>query len=486
MGRLDAAHSKMNKFLLALLAAAPLFAHVGSPDIFFQGDAGPYKLLVTIRPPVVVPGIAEVEIRTTSPDVRQIHLVPLRLGIEGGQFPPVPDLAQPSKDDPRFYSGALWLMVVGSWQVQIDVDGVRGPGRLSVPVPALSSRVLGMRKAMGAMLLGLGLVLAVGLVSIAGAAAREAVVEPGKQPDVARVRRSRVVMIAVAIVVAAAVWLGGQWWGAEDSGYTRLIVKPLVLVPSVEGSRMTLALKDPSWMHRRADDLLPDHGHLMHLYMFQLPQMDLVWHLHPEPDAAGAFTQQLPPMPAGRYALFGDIVHADGLAETATAEIELPAIEGEPLAGDDAAGEGPPIAQADYNRSVAPLSGGYRMVWDRDAGSVWRARRPYLFRFRVEDGAGKPATNMELYMGMLGHAAFVRSDRSVFAHVHPSGSVPMAALALTQPENPHAGHIMMSEGLPAEVSFPYGFPKPGDYRIYVQVKRGGAIVTGVFDARVEN
>ena len=29
-------------------------------------------------------------------------------------------------------------------------------------------------------------------------------------------------------------------------------------------------------------------------------------------------------------------------------------------------------------------------------------------------------------------------------------------------------------------------PKPGDYRIYVQVKRGGAIVTGVFDARVEN
>ena len=89
-------------------------------------------------------------------------------------------------------------------------------------------------------------------------------------------------------------------------------------------------------------------------------------------------------------------------------------------------------------------------------------------------------------MGMPGHAAFVRSDRSVFAHVHPSGSVPMAALALTQPDNPHAGHTMADAGLPAEVSFPYGFPKPGDYRIYVQVKRGGAILTGVFGARVEN
>ena len=104
----------------------------------------------------------------------------------------------------------------------------------------------------------------------------------------------------------------------------------------------------------------------------------------------------------------------------------------------------------------------------------------------IESEYGKPAEDMELYMGMLGHAAFVRSDRSVFAHVHPSGSVPMAALALTQPENPHAGHMTMHSELPAEVSFPYGFPKPGRYRIYVQVKRGGDILTGVFDTRVEN
>jgi hypothetical protein len=43
----------------------------------------------------------------------------------------------------------------------------------------------------------------------------------------------------------------------------------------------------------------------------------------------------------------------------------------------------------------------------------------------------------------------------------------------------------MTAALPPVVSFPYGFPKPGDYRIYVQVKQGGKIETGVFDARVE-
>ena len=122
------------------------------------------------------------------------------------------------------------------------------------------------------------------------------------------------------------------------------------------------------------------------------------------------------------------------------------------------------------------------MVWDRDAGTVWHARRPYVVRSRGEYGAGKPAMDMELYMGMLGHA-FVRSGRSAFAHVHPSGLAPMTALALTQLEN--AGRMTKSEGLPAEVSFPHGFPKAGDYRIYLQVKRGG-ILTGVFDAGVEN
>jgi len=477
---------------MCLLAAAlPLSGHVGSPDVFFRGNAGPYSLLVTIRPPQVVPGVAEIEIRSDSPEVRQIHIVPLRLGYNVAQFAPVPDLAQPSHDDPQFYTGALWLMTTGSWQVRIDADGARGAGRLSVPVPAVATRVSGMQKAIGAVLITLGLLLALGLVSIVGAAAREGMLEPGKRPEVKVARRARVAMAATALLVFGAVWFGGNWWSAEAGSYSRIIFKPLRLKTSLEpGDRLQLQLEDPGWLNRRTDDLLPDHGHLMHLYVIRIPEMELVWHLHPERGEDENFEQRLPAMPAGRYALYGDIVHANGLAETATAELDLPQIAGAPLIGDDAGGSAPPLANRDYTRVVSPLAGGYRMVWDRGDARL-RARQAMEFRFHLEDENGKPADGVELYMGMLGHAAFVSADRSVFAHVHPSGSVPMPAVQLAQSENPHAGHLdphagmmMMPLSLPAAVSFPYGFPKPGAYRIFVQMKRAGAIVTGVFDADV--
>ncbi len=56
-----------------------------------------------------------------------------------------------------------------------------------------------------------------------------------------------------------------------------------------------------------------------------------------------------------------------------------------------------------------------------------------------------------------------------------------AALQAAMP----GGMTMKSEPLSHEVSFPYGFPQPGDFRIFVQIKRAGLVETGVFDAHVQ-
>ena len=98
-------------------------------------------------------------------------------------------------------------------------------------------------------------------------------------------------------------------------------------------------------------------------------------------------------------------------------------------------------------------------------------------------------------MGMAAHAEVVCSDLSVFAHIHPNGSVSMAALDLAQsglmaqPSATTSGMVMAMPGssafLPPEFGFPYGFPHPGDYRIFVQIKRSGQVQTAVFDTHVQ-
>ncbi|HJO05486.1 MAG TPA: hypothetical protein QGG47_16080 [Acidobacteriota bacterium] len=66
--RATAARRTVMLALLAILLGPPsVDAHVGSPNIFFEGMAGPYPVRVIIRPPGVVPGLAEIAIRLQAP-----------------------------------------------------------------------------------------------------------------------------------------------------------------------------------------------------------------------------------------------------------------------------------------------------------------------------------------------------------------------------------------------------------------------------------
>lgn len=191
----------------------------------------------------------------------------------------------------------------------------------------------------------------------------------------------------------------------------------------------------------------------------------------------------LPAMPAGKYRLYADIVHASGFPETLTAELEVPPdMAAAPLAGEDASATPPALSLGELGTNYK-LPDGYSMVWDRP--SELRANTAYIFRFRLLDGAGKPAGDTRPYLGMAGHAAFVKSDGTVFAHTHPEGSAAMQAMMLANSMDMSEDMPSEAEAIPPTVEFPYGFPSPGRYRIFIQMKHAKTVETGVFDAEVQ-
>ena len=141
---------RLLRAVLAFLALAVLFslpapalAHVGSPDVFFEGDAGPNRLFVAVRLPQVIPGVATIELRSRS-DLDRVTVVPMTLTGPGSEHPPTPDVAARSPADPRLFTASLWLMERGSLQVKVAASGPAGSGTLAVPVPASAQRLLPM------------------------------------------------------------------------------------------------------------------------------------------------------------------------------------------------------------------------------------------------------------------------------------------------------------------------------------------------------
>jgi len=94
-------------------------------------------------------------------------------------------------------------------------------------------------------------------------------------------------------------------------------------------------------------------------------------------------------------------------------------------------------------------------------------------------------------MGMPGHAVVRREDGSVFAHLHPSGSFSMASQQLFSERLSGSNRAAtVRERQPGvslaesnRVSFPYEFPVDGNYRLWIQVRIAGRVLTGVYDLK---
>jgi hypothetical protein len=470
--------------------------HVGSPNVVFDGAAGPYAVRVIVRPPQVVPGRAEVVVRVNADDVKSVGIRPVfwRAGVKGA---PTPDPAKLVAGQQRIYSGELWLMSRGAYSVYVSVDGARGSGTAIVPVSSFATGRLDLPKGLGVVLAILGVFLLAGLLTIVRAAAGDSVIPAGQAMQPSDKRRANLATVLAVPVLAIVVLGGANWWSSVDHDYQRTMYRPPAADPTitVDSAHRTLSLHvhDTSAFRAIFSPIVPDHGKMMHLFLVSTSGMQVFAHLHPTEKDSLHFSTELPWVPAGRYLMFGDIATENGLSLTVSNRIEIPPAPGLVTASDvdDSWDRTANVTFAGPN-ATRPLGGGYSMSW---AGSDQPivAGQPTDLKFTVFDSTMTVAP-LNPYLGMAGHAVVVQHDASVFIHLHPMGTVATVVqqvfaqrdagdttekgrLRLTPPMD----HPMSMSG---ELSFPYEFPKPGRYRVWVQVKPRDQVLTGTFDVTV--
>jgi hypothetical protein len=491
--------------------------HVGTYDAWFHGQAGPYAVDVVIRSPGVIPGLAEILVRTPATGVTRVTAATAywQSGAEG--LPPA-DVAEPVPGDPGSWSTRLWFMNGGSHRVHVTVEGELGEGVAIVPYDAVATSMLAMDVRLGAALIGLGLFLVVGLVTIVGAAVREGSLPPGV-PAEGRGRRVAVARVLATGFIGLLLLGGKRWWSHEDALYSNRVYTPgaleLAMSAGEEGRLLTVRLTDRAGGIRFASPLVPDHGRLMHLFLVGEENLALA-HLHPVRGEGETFTTVLPPLPSGPYRAYAEVLHASGFRRTLVGTLTLDTVggrEGEGWRSPDPEDAWIPPGGESPDGRLAHLADGSQLVWERGEAPL-RATGAAPLHFTVRDAAGT-VVPVEPYLGMAGHAVVEREDGQVFVHLHPNGTTSMGAEALyrarirdgggvsledlvaaaSSRQGPaegasehdiHTAHdIASSAGFPGEVRFPWGFPSPGRYRIWVQVRRGGEVLTGAFVAEVE-
>lgn len=543
-------------FTLLLICSLSVYGHVGSSGVIVQKQAGKYQLLVSVTPPDVVPGTAQVTVIVERGQVRSIMGRPVFFWA-GDEGAPTHDELKPVAGQPGRYEGVVWFMDAGSSSIQLELDGPDGKASIVVPVVSVATAQRPMPPGTGVVLVVLGVLLMVLMVTIIGVSSADGVIRPGDGlPNLIR-RRRLIGMVSGAVVLVLMLTGGRFWWDSWANKYLReQLYRPLPITSSValkEGQPTltiqidTTNFRKGGWNKRQLSYILPDHGKLMHVFLVRTPGLDAFAHLHPDRRDTLHYDTALPMLPGGKYLLYADVVYRTGFTETLTDTVELPAIKmsaaqaasirpkdvddswliTEPMGvksnavgklhlDDDMVACGKPGASA-------KLSDGSTMFWNDKPGAILEAGRLYTLRFAVADEQGKPVT-LEPYLGMSGHAAILRSDGTVYIHLHPVGTYSMAAeeilvnriadtsryvktqdatyfrdsidayvakiKSLPEPEKnkllmaqmPAMGHTMKVNNM---VEFPYAFPRAGHYRIWVQVKRNGRVLTGAFDTQVQ-
>lgn len=498
----------MIQYLFSILLFALSFSHVGNPSIVYEGNAGEYPIRVVIRPPGVVPGLAEIFIQSLDGKITEVKTQPMKwnAGVEGS---PPPDFAIPLFNQPDKFTSELWLMDFGSYSINVDVDGNLGKANAVVPVLSIATKRSEMKPVMKLFLVFLMVLLIAGFVTIIGASILESTLNPTETPDEKRTKKSKIFMGFALLFCIGVIFGGKKWWNNIADMYYSSLFRPMDTKSEVltNGTLKILGIEivDPLWKNGRYTPLIPDHGKLIHSYFIK-DDLSVFGHVHPiiNPQNPDRFDLALPKdLTDGVYYIYSDVTHETGFTQTLLDTINL--AENINQNSDYFPKTDPDNTwinsnfQSSFDSAVYVYKDNLTMKWEKFNYEITPGF--VEFNFHLVDENNKPLPLQE-YIEMGGHGIIYKKDGTQFIHIHPTGNFSMASqevlyelkegveinpqeLFCTFGYRNEDGKLVKNLNEDGRVTFPpFEFKESGEYRIWIQVKTNGEVKTAIFDINV--
>jgi len=205
--------------------------------------------------------------------------------------------------------------------------------------------------------------------------------------------------------------------------------------------QLTFAIHDP-WKGRPVTSFQVVHEKLFHMFVVS-QDLEFFLHNHPvfQPDASFRYDNLTLPKP-GMYRVLGDF-YPDGATPQLIAKTMFVA--------------GTPPAAVHLSRDYSPKDANNLQVEFRTEPPQAVAGLKTQLHFTI-----KPADGFEKYLDAWGHMLAASEDLIDLIHTHP----------------------FIADGGP-NVQFNLTFPRPGNYRVWVQFQRNGVVNTAHFDIPVQ-
>lgn len=230
------------------------------------------------------------------------------------------------------------------------------------------------------------------------------------------------------------------------------------------------------------------HDKLMHLIVVK---NDLSWfnHVHPQLGADGTFTVTTTLPTAGTYKLYADYtptgqkqevsqhLFATGGAAPAPANAQLtpdkmqgPWMVKKVVAHPDA--EPDKKGGATYEVALMPMP------------MPLKAGADTMLHFQVRDAKGKPISDLQPYLGAMGHCVILSQDTDKYLHSHPMAEGAEGHDMSKMGDMSGMKHEAPPQKGGPDVMFHTNFPKAGLYRAWGQFMHRGQVITAPFTVSV--